>query len=63
MNSLYLILIALCFSAGVLTSVIKSDETLSSKVFDKDKKENCPDQKATMNSGVDEVKPLELFTK
>jgi hypothetical protein len=63
MNSLYLILIALCFSAGVLTSAIKSDETLSTKVFDKDKKENCPDQNATMNSGVDEVKPLELFTK
>ena len=63
MNSLYLIMIALCFAAGVLTSVVKSDETLSTKVFEKNKKENCPDQKATIDSGVDEVKPLEIFTK
>lgn len=63
MNSLYLILIALCFSAGVLTTVIKSDEIHSTKVFDKDKKENCPDQKAIMDSGTEEVKPLEIFTK
>jgi len=64
MNSLYLILIGICFSAGVLTSVIKSDDPDKlTHILDKHKNEQSNVNKAIMDYQTEELKPLTIFTK